>query len=179
MRLISNPDGPVDSMEFSGDGRWLSAGFRVWPMPTGEGRVLREGEGSLRLAGPGEALVMWRYGLCRVTVPRGMVQGTWTEDLLYARGVCLSTATGLVAVQMGGDRVYTWNWPGLKEVSRWKPDGPVCIKDIALSPDGRHLALVDSRPRVHLYEVAGSRAWAADPKGRDDSGRLCWSSTLR
>ncbi len=186
MRILRNPDGFADHLEFSADSRWLMAArhsIRLWGMPSGEERhLMSERVLAARFAGGEVAAVVGgrpgdlrRFSLTGEPLGQTVFVG-WTDNRLT-----VSPGAGRVALIDGHARdgnIAQWAWPDLKPLAGqyWPGDGRHgAARDVRFSPDGRHLALIDSNPRVALRTPDGATVWEKAVTGRNDYGRLAWS----
>jgi WD40 repeat protein len=185
MRILKNPDGFADHLEFSADSRWLMAArhsIRLWEMPAAEGRPLLESGRVLaaRMAGADLAVA---YGgrpsdVRRLALPGGEALqlatfAGWTSNLMS-----VSLPAGRLAVvdaSSGAGGIRLWTWPDLAPLPPQSAPLGGKLRDLRYSPDGKWLALMDSAERVIVRTAAGELAWQKRITGRLNYGRLAWS----
>ncbi len=180
MRILSNPGGPADYLEFSADGRWLLAAREeacVWTLPEGElHRIECPKLKAACLAGPGVALVFGQK-VRVVGLPPDEVIGTADKVSTDYGQVAFSERAGRIACP-SPEAITLVSWPSPRGVTPWplRGKGLIGIKTLRFSPDGGGLATADRHPQVAIWDVeSGAIRWRAAVPGSEFFSRLAFS----
>jgi WD40 repeat protein/cytochrome c551/c552 len=164
LRELATPNDVVQSLAWSGDGRWLASGgfrrIRIWDANSGiiareigglSGRVTAlavVAKGDVLIAGEGEVASPSMVRLWHI--PDGRPIGQWTAhaDSILAMRV---SADGRMLVTAGADKlVKIWDLPARQELAKLEGHaGPVIA--VALKADGTQLASAGVDKEVKIW----------------------------
>jgi WD40 repeat protein len=171
---LAMPNDLVQSLAWSGDGRWLATGgyrrIRVWDLDAG--KMLKEIDGlagrvtalaflpkdNVLAAGEGE--VGWPARIRIWRLPEGRAEGEWVAhgDSIFAMRV---SEDGRLLVTASADKlVKVWDLADRREVAKLEGhSGPVFA--LALSKDGKQLASAGADKELKVWNLSTREQTAA------------------